>query len=143
MKENDKKLEIKKAFIKLTFFQIVLPSCCYKKKNQNMIYYNNVKSYILKQISIKEILRRNNDVDKIKSFVFDNDLISIYQNCPNPSLIHVKEDTRDLWLQTFYNPSALDVVSLEEKIHHIRNKFEKNILEKNCLNVYDKMSLSH
>ncbi len=105
-----------------------------------MQHYAIVKNYILRLISLNEMIKKNNELDKLKCFLFDNDLIGIYENTYNPNLLQLKKETKNIWLETNYQRETILTINLDEKLNLIRNKYEKNFLEKNVLRVHDYFS---
>jgi len=86
------------------------------------------------------MIKKNNELDKLKCFLFDNDLIGIYENTYNPNLLQLKKETKNIWLETNYQRETILTINLDEKLNLIRNKYEKNFLEKNVLRVHDYFS---
>jgi len=95
-----------------------------------------MKNYINRLITLKDIIKKNNDLDKLKCFVFDEDLITIYENTLNPDFQKIKENTNNIWLETSYR-NNISNCNLEKMIHTIKNKIDKNIFEKNILRIYN------
>jgi len=90
----------------------------------------------MRLITLKEIVKKNNELEKLKSFVFDEELITIYENTLNPNILKIKHNTNSLWLETCYSNNIYQC-NLQEKIQSISNKFEKNIFEKNILRIHN------
>ncbi len=77
------------------------------------------------------------ELEKLKCFLFDNDLIEIYENTLNPNLLKMNNETKNIWLETHFSKEVLMGVNVDMKIHNIRSKYEKSLIEMNILKIHD------
>lgn len=84
-----------------------------------------------KIISLSEIIKRCNDVDKIKSFIFDQNTINIFQNLKNPPLENLTDQTNNIWTETIFSQEDISAENYEKKLNEVFGKQNKNIIEDN------------
>lgn len=82
-------------------------------------------------ISLKEIIKRSNDIDKIKAFLFDSNMINVFENLGNPPLKYFKKESNQYWIETIFEEEDLDGNNFDKKAAEIATKNHKNFMENN------------
>lgn len=88
-------------------------------------------------ISLKEMIKKNMEIEKLKCFLFDNDLMEIYENTPNPNLLKINKDTKNIWLESQFDKCILKGNNFEKKIKIIKKKGEKSLIENNIMRIFE------
>ena len=96
-----------------------------------------MKNYIFRMISLKEMIKKNMEIEKLKCFLFDNDLMEIYENTVNPNLLRINKDTKNIWLEAQFDKCILKGNNFEKKIEIIKNKGKKSLIEKNIIRIFE------
>jgi hypothetical protein len=82
-------------------------------------------------ISLREIIKRCNDIDKIKAFLFDENTINIFQNLKNPNLINLRDETNNIWTEAIFTEDDVNHENYENKLNEVVNKQNKIFIENN------------
>lgn len=107
-----------------------------------MLLIKKAEDYIKEKISIENILKKLNEVDKIKFSIFNTDQLNIFNSINNPNFNEIfspdKENSCDmnlldqLWRKyEFYQMNEKEEIESYKKINENLNKnnFDENILK--------------
>lgn len=84
----------KKDILKLNFKDIVCDRLC-RKKSKRILLLSKSKNYINEKISIEYILKKLNELDKIKFIIFNEDQLNLLNVVPNPNFNDIFDKIKD------------------------------------------------
>ena len=100
-----------------------------------------MKKYIINQIDIKNIIKKLNELEKIKYIILDNDQINILENIDNPPsyYIHFVKNKDSIWNAKREINEESDIF-IENWFKILKTKFNNNSItdiEKNIFKLYE------
>lgn len=106
------KLQNKELEISLTVKDFLCDRFCFRKSHSIKLISKAAK-YIDEKISIEFILKKLNEIDKIKFVIFDKDQLNLFHILPNPNFNEIFGDHKkslkeidNLWrVYEFYQPN--------------------------------------
>ncbi len=82
-------------------------------------------------ISLREIIQRFNEVDKIKVFLFNENTINIFQNLKTPPLKRLKDESNNIWTESIFSEDDVNEENYEIKLNEVVKKQNKIFIEDN------------
>ena len=127
----------------LSDLERILPIFCFRKKATlgNIYNYKEMKKYIINQIDIKNIIKKLNELEKIKYIILDNDQLNILENLDNPPsyYIHFLKNKDSIWNRNREIDEESDVY-IEKWYKLLKSKIMNATatdLEKNIFRLYE------
>lgn len=134
--------------IVLNFKELICGILC-RKKSKNIILLEKVEEYLKEKISIEFVLKKLNEVDKIKFSIFNNEQLYLFNTIPNPNFNEIFSESENsnsinnvdkLWrIFEFYQPNVNEEYNSYKKI---KEKDEPNFMDINILKLIKNIKFS-
>lgn len=120
------------------------------KMSKNMLLLEKTEKYIKEKISIEYIIKKLNEVDKLKFSVFNKDQLVLFNTIPNPNFNEIFSEYDDstnkmnyidqLWRKfEFYQPNVNEEAS---SYKNISSQMEQNVMDANILNLINRVNFN-